>query len=107
MPSRFIDELPADHVDVRSPSGLYGGAKSKSRRGFSERGGQFRGGFAERGFTEGDDAGNDAAAHEVGGRVFHQKFGYGRITAIDGGKLDIDFDKAGRKKVMASFVETA
>ncbi len=48
-----------------------------------------------------------AAAHEVGGRVFHQKFGYGRVTAIDGGKLDIAFDKAGRKKVMASFVEVA
>ena len=41
----------------------------------------------------------------VGTRVFHQKFGYGRITAKDGGKLDIAFEKAGSKKVMASFVE--
>jgi DNA helicase-2/ATP-dependent DNA helicase PcrA len=42
----------------------------------------------------------------VGTRVFHQKFGYGRITAKDGDKLEIDFEKAGRKKVMGSFVET-
>jgi DNA helicase-2/ATP-dependent DNA helicase PcrA len=120
-PSRFIDELPADHIDVRSPSGLYGAGRSKARnkfhdkfpggfskRGFSERGGVFRGGFAESG--GGGNAGTDAegaAAHEVGARVFHQKFGYGRITAVNGGKLDIAFDKAGAKKVMASFVETA
>ena len=30
---------------------------------------------------------------------------YGRIRAVDGDKLDIDFEKAGFKKVMASFVE--
>ena len=43
---------------------------------------------------------------DVGQRVFHQKFGYGRIRSLDGDKLDIDFEKAGFKKVMSSFVET-
>jgi DNA helicase-2/ATP-dependent DNA helicase PcrA len=38
-------------------------------------------------------------------RVFHQKFGYGRIAHVDGNKLTVDFDKAGRKKVVDSFVE--
>ena len=42
---------------------------------------------------------------EIGTRVFHQKFGYGEVQAIDGNKLDIAFDKAGDKKVMAEFVE--
>jgi DNA helicase-2/ATP-dependent DNA helicase PcrA len=41
----------------------------------------------------------------VGDRVFHQKFGMGNVLAIDGGKLDIEFDKAGRKKVVESFVQ--
>jgi DNA helicase-2/ATP-dependent DNA helicase PcrA len=41
----------------------------------------------------------------VGERVFHQKFGYGLITQVDGNKLTIDFEKAGRKKVVDSFVE--
>ena len=41
----------------------------------------------------------------IGERVFHQKFGYGRITAIEGNKLTIDFEKAGAKRVLDSFVE--
>lgn len=40
----------------------------------------------------------------VGERVFHQKFGYGAIAAIEGNKLEIDFEQAGRKRVMDSFV---
>ncbi len=40
----------------------------------------------------------------VGCRVFHQKFGNGAIAAIEGNKLEIDFDQAGRKRVMDSFV---
>jgi DNA helicase-2/ATP-dependent DNA helicase PcrA len=47
------------------------------------------------------------AGMKVGVRVFHQKFGYGRIKSAEGDKLEIEFEKAGRKKVMASFVEAA
>nr|MDJ0895806.1 DUF3553 domain-containing protein [Alphaproteobacteria bacterium] len=43
----------------------------------------------------------------LGDRVFHQKFGYGAINAIDGDKLTIAFEKAGEKKVLDSFVEPA
>jgi DNA helicase-2/ATP-dependent DNA helicase PcrA len=43
----------------------------------------------------------------IGQRVFHQKFGYGRIVAVDGNKLDIEFEKAGPKKVLDSFIEAA
>ena len=44
------------------------------------------------------------SAHTVGERVFHQKFGYGAILGIEGDKLEIDFEKAGVKKVVARFV---
>jgi DNA helicase-2/ATP-dependent DNA helicase PcrA len=44
------------------------------------------------------------SAFTVGDRVFHQKFGYGNVTGIEGDKLDIAFDKAGDKKVVARFV---
>ena len=40
----------------------------------------------------------------VGMRVFHQKFGYGAIAEIEGNKLEIDFETAGRKRVIDSFV---
>jgi DNA helicase-2/ATP-dependent DNA helicase PcrA len=43
--------------------------------------------------------------YATGERVFHQKFGYGRIAAVDGNKLTIDFEKAGQKRVLDSFVE--
>ncbi len=44
------------------------------------------------------------SAFSVGDRVFHQKFGNGNISAIDGNKLTIDFDKAGQKRVLDGFV---
>ena len=43
----------------------------------------------------------------VGERVFHQKFGYGTITAVEDNKLAIHFDVAGDKKIMDAFVEHA
>lgn len=41
----------------------------------------------------------------LAGRVFHQKFGNGNVTAIDGNKLTIQFDRAREKRVVDSFVE--
>jgi DNA helicase-2/ATP-dependent DNA helicase PcrA len=40
-----------------------------------------------------------------GDRVFHQKFGNGNVTHVDGNKLTIQFDKAGEKRVVDSFVD--
>ena len=45
------------------------------------------------------------ATFAVGARVFHQKFGNGNVTAVDGNKLTIRFDHAGEKRVVDSFVE--
>ena len=46
-------------------------------------------------------------AIEVGARVFHQKFGYGTVTTSEDDRLDIEFDKAGSKRVLDRFVERA
>jgi len=46
-----------------------------------------------------------ASRFTVGDRVFHMKFGNGNVSLIDGNKLTIDFDKAGQKRVLESFVE--
>ncbi|MNL74993.1 hypothetical protein D3C87_2007180 [compost metagenome] len=51
------------------------------------------------------DLGNDRSAFGLGERVFHLKFGYGAIADIEGNKLTIDFEKAGRKKVLESFIK--
>ena len=48
-----------------------------------------------------------ASSYALGERVFHEKFGYGVVAEVDGNKLTIDFDKAGRKRVVDSFVARA
>jgi hypothetical protein len=40
-------------------------------------------------------------------RVFHDKFGYGTVTAQEGNKLEIEFETAGPKRVIDSFVKLA
>jgi DNA helicase-2/ATP-dependent DNA helicase PcrA len=186
MPSRFLDELPEAHVQVKEPAGGSGGfgmsgygasrfdemnsfgsnystpgwqraqrtkEARKGRGGFSENGqpryvpdGVFddadkddngeadsdhlspnsssppplRGRSAAGGRREGDNlrktpltiegelvakSTGAAASFEVGSRVFHQKFGNGNVTAVDGNKLTIKFDHAGEKRVVDSFVE--
>jgi DNA helicase-2/ATP-dependent DNA helicase PcrA len=45
------------------------------------------------------------SAFRRGDRVFHQKFGNGEVRAVDGNKLTIQFDRAGEKRVVDSFVQ--
>jgi len=122
MPSRFIAELPADAVIVESDPGLPYGQSTLSTApvfdsGYSSPGwqrAQARRGevFGSRPAIEGNAelvATSDPAAETFrrGERVFHQKFGYGRVTALDGNKLTVKFDKAGEKRVIASYLARA
>ncbi len=122
VPSRFVDELPKDHVEIRSEEGLYG-----TKSGFSEQDDQTewsdirpgRGpGWARMQNARKERGGaliearaklveSPANPINVGTRVFHQKFGYGTVHSVEGDKLEIEFEKAGFKKVMDSFVEPA
>lgn len=127
IPSRFVGELPDVHVD--SESTMTGGA-SLWRANWSEHADP----FANVGRGTGRGPGWQRAAApsssfttapkrivesrgsavslgnkgrddlSLGQRVFHQKFGYGEIVEIEGNKLEIEFEAAGRKRVMDSFV---
>ncbi|HEY4997969.1 MAG TPA: hypothetical protein VII36_02445, partial [Usitatibacter sp.] len=124
IPSRFIAELPKEHIEEET---TMTGGESLWRAQWSERADPFahvarptRGpGFqrATRGSFNAEpqrviearasavslgNKGRDDLA--LGQRVFHGKFGYGTIAAIEGNKLEIDFEHAGRKKVLDSFV---
>jgi DNA helicase-2/ATP-dependent DNA helicase PcrA len=46
-----------------------------------------------------------SSSYSPGERVFHLKFGYGDVIAVDGNKLTVAFDKAGEKRVLDSYVE--
>ena len=124
LPSRFIAELPPEYIETKTDPGLYSGhAAADEAEPFAEpwqtpgRGPGFRRLGAQRqveraGVIEGRAVVVPAAAGKNSGfvksaRVFHQKFGYGRILAVDGNKLEIAFDKSGVKKVIDSFVTPA
>ena len=94
-----------------APGGLYrghGGAGA-TRRLMSEhaafRGRQMPPVIDATPLPVGDGAGPEGYA--TGDRIFHQKFGYGRILTVDGDKLKIDFDKAGTKTIIDRFVQPA
>ncbi|MGJ8586155.1 MAG: ATP-dependent helicase [Marinosulfonomonas sp.] len=129
LPSRFIDELPSDHVEVLTPPGLYGGGYGAAAPGAMESRVAERAASADvynspgwkrlqsrsqhRGISQPAEGRNtiidlDAvSAFTQGDRIFHQKFGYGYVMGIEGDKLDIEFEKAGSKKVIAKFVTAA
>jgi len=133
IPSRFISELPGDHVE--SETTLSGGA-SLWRAQWSEHADPFahvareqpsrtmtRGPGWQRAAAQEFDATPKRIAEStrsaasfaakprsdlaLGARVFHEKFGYGTVAAQDGNKLEIDFEQAGRKRVIDSFVKPA
>jgi DNA helicase-2/ATP-dependent DNA helicase PcrA len=133
-PSRFVDELPERHIDIveaRSPhAGPAGRPNPYGRSRFDQPGAGFASGYTTPGWQRAKEqwgredrrrspgpmtiegelvaaSTERGAGYAPGERVFHQKFGYGRVAEVDGNKLSIDFDKAGRKRVVDSFVTRA
>ncbi|MEL6465456.1 MAG: UvrD-helicase domain-containing protein [Pseudomonadota bacterium] len=130
MPSRFVDELPEQHVDVLTPPGLYGGGfgaaapnmggESRLHQAAAEANVYNSPGWkrlqaraGERPMSQPKESRNTVidlnavSAFTVGDRVFHQKFGYGAVVGIEGDKLEVDFEKAGTKNVVSRFVSGA
>lgn len=98
LPSRFIKELPTDHVTLIQPNGnTLPTPSARPPRPSSVSA------FTEAEFS--DIPLSPHPSYRPQDRVFHQKFGYGRIISINGDQLEIHFEAAGVKKVMASFVE--
>ena len=110
IPSRFVDELPDAHVEragsaamqrearlVSAPS-VFAGGPLTARRPAASR-------VVEAWEQPARPARQDAIA--VGSRVFHQKFGYGQVLAVDDDRLDIVFEKAGQKRLLDRFVKKA
>lgn len=130
LPSRFVDELPLANVEAQSETGYYGGGPGMQQHGSRwDENPAFGAGYSSPGWRraqassyrgshpgrqqviEGDGrlvATSDSSAgsdYKRGDRVFHIKFGYGAVRAVDGNKLTVEFEKAGEKRVIDSFVE--
>ncbi len=126
MPSRFIDELPQDHVEVLTGDTQFGGYGSYgqsrfdhefSQSSYTAPGWQRAQANARSGAMKTKPPQIDgqaelvatsdpsASTYTAGERVFHQKFGYGIVHEIDGNKLTVNFEHSGQKKVIDTFVE--
>ncbi len=137
IPSRFVDDLPEENVDVLEAKSPFGGSYQNfpnpyGRSRFDEAETTFRSTYDTPGWqrakTQSAQWSRDASARpsrapvtiegqiiaassasgagfEVGARVYHQKFGPGTVAEVDGNKLTINFDHAGRKRVVDSFVQ--
>ena len=121
IPSRFIGELPRAHILEDMAQGLSVGRSEPIMVGqAADRAGQAgygpgwhraakRAGSHQMSAPKKDTDGwlpdRTASGFAVGDRVFHQKFGMGNVRIVEGDKLEIAFDKAGHKKVVAGFVE--
>ncbi|WP_350211641.1 UvrD-helicase domain-containing protein [Henriciella sp.] len=124
LPSRFVDELPHDHVEAVSETGYStmpgagqgfqgtiedlgerssynspGWRRLKENARSAGKSGPVIEGKAELLATSGGQSG-----FRIGQRVHHEKFGYGQVLAADGTKLQVNFEKAGLKKVISTFV---
>jgi DNA helicase-2/ATP-dependent DNA helicase PcrA len=112
IPSRFVDELPEEHIETQSELGLHGNTGRSSHWDSS--------GSAETNFvrktsfitgvskliTEKTEA-TSIAGYQRGDKVMHQKFGKGTVVNVDGAKLDIAFETGGTKRVLDSFITKA
>ena len=123
IPSRFIDELPMDHVEARSETGYYDGgpgfesvrqtadasASSYSSPGWKRyQASQAEGRRSAPPTINAKatliESGDTNGRWKSGDRVFHDKFGYGTVKKADGAKYTVRFDKAGEKKVVENFL---
>jgi DNA helicase-2/ATP-dependent DNA helicase PcrA len=132
LPSRFVDELPPANVEASSETGYYGGGPGMQQHGSRwDESPSFGAGYSSPGWKRAQASGyrgshpgrqaviegegrlvavsesSAASAYRRGDRVFHVKFGYGKVSSVEGNKLTVAFDKAGEKKVIDSFVEKA
>ncbi|MCI2392988.1 UvrD-helicase domain-containing protein [Aliiroseovarius sediminis] len=129
LPSRFVDELPADHVEVLTAPGLYGGGYGGAAGDFGASPLEDKASRVDaynspgwkrmqaQGALRSKPSPNESrglvidleavSSFTQGDRVFHTKFGYGTVMGIEGDKLDIEFDKAGAKKVVSKFIVPA
>ncbi|HCQ71357.1 MAG: DNA helicase II [Alphaproteobacteria bacterium] len=108
IPSRFIEELPEANIDRASDIGISQSGRS-SHWDSSGFGGAHYHSTTKKPTTRSSSLTQQTRSETGdiltrGDRVFHTKFGYGKIINIEGHKLDIKFETSGLKRVMDSFV---
>ena len=103
VPSRFIEELPEDQIELAGSAASHRPMQQAAPAAFPMMARKPR----EVPAWEAPARPKRDAAMPVGTRVFHEKFGYGTVTAVEDDKLNVSFDKAGDKRVIDRFLAPA
>lgn len=131
MPSRFLNEIPTSTLDiVNQTSSCYNGGGS----GYNSYGNNsgYNGGYKKYGskynskpkfstkpsyqadydyepndYADYDSYQSSKASSLVGTRVYHESFGYGKITNVEGQTCEVEFEKFGRRKIMGTYLRRA
>lgn len=106
IPSRFIDEIPENYTDVLGIQGIkkqnpLGGRVAFENYTYFQNSMKTIEGNA---ISSSKNNASQQSTIPIGSRVFHQKFGYGIVLSSEQNKLEIQFDKAGIKRVIDSYV---
>lgn len=133
LPSRFINEIPTDCLNIRNQmsqcyNGRYSSGYGNSYGGYRKSYGKAKTTYSTKPsykrYEKYDDAGGEytyepddyadytsyrsgRTSSLVGVRVYHDSFGYGEIIEVDGQVCEVQFDKYGRKKVMGTYLHRA
>lgn len=104
LPSRFIDELPREHIELINKCSYFGSNQSSFRPNFKKN---YSDTYEETTY-DGDrrySYTREKPINNLGKRVYHQTFGKGTIVAQDGNTLRVCFDSGDIKKLMSSYVK--
>jgi DNA helicase-2/ATP-dependent DNA helicase PcrA len=102
IPSRFIEELPKEFISTSGSAAIEQSRRLAAPVNFPLT---VRRPAREADVWEQPARPGRSDKIPVGARVFHQKFGYGIVTAADDDRLDINFETSGEKRVLDRFVE--
>ena len=103
IPSRFLEELPEKNINKFSSYSNNFNNKSSIALEWLIANNEKKNIINQNSLNyETDHKTNEIKIME---RIFHQKFGYGKVSEIDGDKVTVEFEKAGQKKLLLSFIE--
>ena len=107
LPSRFIDELPSEHIELINKCSYFSANRSTFNPNYNRR--NYNNDDYEESYSDGSTRYSYTRPkyqnNNLGKKVRHETFGYGTIVAQDGNAVQVCFENGGIKKIMASYLK--
>ena len=107
LPSRFIDELPSEHIELINKCSYFSANRSTFNPNYNRR--NYNNDDYEESYSDGSTRYSYTRPkyqnNNLGKKVRHETFGDGTIVAQDGNAVQVCFENGGIKKIMASYLK--